>query len=814
MRTCSICNRNYDDSTISCPYCSASDVMRLNWMEWITQVEMEYSKALGEDYLAKGLQKDAIQNGWGARLYKKGTGWSFEFELVKDEKRGNFLSATDEMSHGLTGPDMKEIKDLNKLKDKSYRLARFRSMLYSGDNQQGAGKFGRGKTLYLAASKRHHIIYDSLTRNGEYKLGFTRIEGDELKNSKTIFIGDQARKYLKERVSEKIKPLSKCGTRIIIVEPKKELINAVRAGLLAKYIGDTWWPILKRGLKIAVTYEGKREQAKVPREFKDLKSIDTEERKCRTYPVTFDYKGTKCRFKNIQLFLSKKGSVPEHIQGIHLYRREMKIGMLDVRELPPEIAEKFYGYAELETLSRLENIYMEQAVEGLDHSSFDGHKGIFQAMKREIQERFNKFKDEMGYGYYKGQEERKTKEASERALMELEKDWPDLVGLSEGTPRHPEKKIKISLVSLQFPRLEKFVNLGEDLTNIIFRIKNISSGDLSLTVTIKTIDENHRLIEELVREDINIAVNKSCKTVPLGFSVTSSKYACERFYLTCSCVNARGEIEDEKRVLIHVGPVVKPPLFKPLTIEKVSINFPKERRADFGQKVTQIEYNVKNETCIKISARFILRAMESPPKQQSILIYEGDFELSPNGEEEIMCPDFEIESEKYKMLLEGGEKGPVVLRATVVNLEQFFVNVGSDVKTYGKADRLAICDTKFWINCEAGGGIFDKTGSWKAGADEPKSTLEGSTFILNSTHPEFNIVVDSKDEIRRKNYIYEQQCRQALLLILKKNMLDKWPAHPRYPECKKDIEKEKVSKLDFAESIFTILDYRLSVHYK
>lgn len=815
MKTCSICNKNYDENFISCPSCSALTEMPWNHKEWIRQVEMEYSKALGDDYLSKGLQKDAIQNGWGARLSPKGTNWSFEFELVEDKKIGDFLLVTDKMCYGLTGPDLTESAD--KLKNNENRLARFRSMLYSGDNQQGAGSFGRGKTLYLASSKKHHIVYDSLTHKGEYKLGFTKIEGDNLKNSKTVFVGDKAKKYLKEHVSEKIKPLSTNGTRIIIAAPKEELVNAIKTGRLLKYIGDTWWPILNRGLKILVIYKGKGEEATVPHEFKDLRSTDTAERKSRTYIPSFHYKGKMCRFKRIHLFLSNKKNIADEIQGIYLYRREMKIGKIDVKEMPPEVTDKFYGYAELDTKSALEDIYMEQAVEGLEHSTFDGHKGIFQAIKREIQDCFNKFKDETGYGYYKGQEEKRTKEASELALSELQKDWPDLSGLTEGTAPTAKKNIEISLASLEFPRPpEKFVHLGEDLSNIIFKIKNVSSLDLNLNVTIKTVGDDDSFIEEIASENITIEANKAKKTTSLGFNVDLSKYTFEKFYLVCSCENAiSGDMEAEKKVPIHIGPVVTPSLFKPISLEIKSINFPKERRADFGQKVTQIEYSVKNETCVKILAKFRLRVLEYPARQQEIVIYEEDLELNPNEEYDIVCPDIEIEADKYKKVLEGGEKGPALLRASVVNLKDFFVNFGDNVRNYEKGEKLASCDIRFWINCEAGKGIFDRVDcAWEGGEEEPKSSVQGATFILNNTHPEFIVIKDSGDQSRRKNYIYEQYCRQALMVMLRKGMLDKWPDHPKYPDYKKDVQKDKISKDDLAKAIFNTLDHRLAVHYK
>jgi hypothetical protein len=819
MKTCSLCGNSFDDNILVCPHCSGLDDMPINAKEWIRQVEMGYSKEMGEDYPAKGLQKDAIQNGWGARINKKGTGWDFEFELIEDKQNGNFLLVTDKMCHGLTGPDIKEIKETErweKLRDPNCRLARFRSMLYSGDNLQGAGKFGRGKTLYLASSKKHHIIYDSLTKS-EYKLGFTKVDGDRLRNSSKVFINDEAKKYLRERISDKIKPLSDTGTRIIIVDPKEELVEAVKNRNLLKYISDTWWLIIERGLSISVTYKGKREEAFIPPEFKDLSARDTQERKCRTYNVSFDYKGDLCKFKKAQLFLSKK-KLSEEMQGLYLYRREMKVAQIDLREVPPEIAEKFYGYAELETPSTLENIYMEQEVESLEHSSFNGYKGIFQSMKRALQERaFDVFKEEMGYGHYKGEEEKKTKEASEQALAELEKEWPDLGALGGGLPPRTKKKIKIRLASLRYPRpADKYVLIGEDLTDIVFKIKNISSVDIDLKIAIKTIDENDKLIEEIISEDASVKVGKSYSTTSCAFNVTNSKYGnLDKFYVLCECRNFKNEVEDEKKVPISIGPTTASFTWDVVSLSPSSIIFPRPKRADFGEKVTQIEYRVKNETSLEIFAMFKLRVLDAATRQVEELLFEKELHLMPNAEEDMACPDFQIEAEKYKKLIEGGERGVVILRASIINLKDFTINSGGTSKTYSKADKLAISDIRFGVNCDPGKGLFDRVEcGWPGGEEEPKSKVMGTTFILNNAHPEFKLVVDTKDLERRKNYIYEQYCRQVLGILVTNEMYDKWPDHPRYPDYKKAIGKERTSKVDVINAIFYALDHKMAVHYR
>ena len=71
----------------------------VNWSSFLNQIKRDYETppAMG---IAHGLQKDAIQNGWGARKNKKGTGWSFAFQLMKIQNGIYQLTMTD---HGTTG---------------------------------------------------------------------------------------------------------------------------------------------------------------------------------------------------------------------------------------------------------------------------------------------------------------------------------------------------------------------------------------------------------------------------------------------------------------------------------------------------------------------------------------------------------------------------------------------------------------------------------------------------------------------------------------------------------------------------------------
>ena len=197
-------------------------------------------------------------------------------------------------------------------------------------------------------------------------------------------------------------------------------------------------------------------------------------------------------------------------------------------------------------------------------------------------------------------------------------------------------------------------------------------------------------------------------------------------------------------------------------------------------------------------------------KSQEIVIEKRDISLKPNGEETIKCTDIEIKADEYKKLLEGGEKGPIILRATVSNLQDFSYNN----KKYQRAERLARCDAKFWINCDPGKGIFTNEVAWAGTENGPKSKVEGLEFWLNIDHAEYKYVKKDKDRSRLDEYVHEQICRQVLMLVINENALDKWPEHPTEPGYKKNLKKDNASKEEIIKSFISTLDYMLTIYYK
>lgn len=109
---CPNCTKEIKESVTICPFCDRN-IKQEVIQNWKAQIETVVSGYEEHKELVHGLQKDAIQNGWGHRLYKKGKSWAFEFNLIKGPDNKPYLTMTDMEGYGLTGRNMitQEIPD-------------------------------------------------------------------------------------------------------------------------------------------------------------------------------------------------------------------------------------------------------------------------------------------------------------------------------------------------------------------------------------------------------------------------------------------------------------------------------------------------------------------------------------------------------------------------------------------------------------------------------------------------------------------------------------------------------------------------------
>lgn len=800
---CPNCFKEVKENGMLCPYCGESieEEVLSNWQSEIEQVVIGYEEHRG---LVHGLQKDAIQNGWGHRRNKKGKDWSFEFCLLKGPDNKYLLTMTDINGFGLTGRNLL-VREIGDNLPEDERLAKFEHMYFPSDSEQAGGLYGRGKLLFTAASKDRCIIYDSLTHDGVYRLNRRQLKGRSLRNYPKALEAKDAKRMLRELTKGALKPLEVSGTRITIVNLEDGVLEAMGNGSFIKYIEETWWQILvKFKGRILIKTEDGTQIAEVPKEFRNVPTGITKEWKSREYSLFFDYGGDSLKIKKVR-FIVSPGRVPSKTKGVYLYRREMKVADLELKNIPEEIKERLYGYVEIETNSELESIYLKEKVEGPEHYSINVKKGLGRKLRSEVQLAFERFKQELGYiAASQRVAEEKTRRAMARALEELNKRMGQL-GISIGkTPR--KKGISVRLKSIKLPHEANLVNSGDRISNIRFEIRNRSEDEYRISIKAFVKELGRSVIDTLYDGKVLLKGESKRSIGPFSITISPEKYPSEgEIYCSCVVKNTRtNEHLAEKTVPIYVGK--KPPLgTEPIGLVLNSVFFPRgpsNRRVNYGESVSSISYIVTNNTAQKIRAKYKARVLNAIVTSEEVdELHEEDIYLEPFEDKEVLCPDLEVTKEKYNIL--DRERGPIILRSTIIALEPLG-------QAFGRGDKLAKNDLKFWVNMDSGRGVFEDFRSWPGGPTEPRSRVEpeggGFAYVLNKTHPAYESLLENGDDSAQESYNYEQMIKQTLILVLKKDMLERWP-EIRGKDYKEAIESGDSANYEQVEACLNTLDY-------
>jgi len=453
-----------------------------NWPEDVRTIVDGYRT---HTVIPHAVQKDAIQNGWSARRNKKnGRGWSFTFELLEVDDR-NYLLMTDCGTTGLTGRVLTPEEYEKDLPGKE-RWGRFEGVAFTQPRaERTLGSRGRGKFIFVGASKELTILYDTLLDDGSYRFGFRTVKKTE--SPIAAYNGEEGKQKLKDMTGNLIQPLSSVGTRVIIVSPIDELVEDLRKGRFLRYIGETWWEIiLKYGATIRVKIDGREQTATIPKEF-DLKEEDSRKFKVwvsrnQRFPVGF----REIRIKNLHMVYNSDRPVPEDIRGVALQRDGMKICMIEPRYMGREVAERLYGYINFE--GDTEDVLLED--EGIEHYSYDFRRSLPGAIKRFVEDEMMIFAQEkLGYGVNAREVRRQQQRNAERRALAAANAFAKALGIGAGPGVTRErtggervpKKVRIQMEELSLPRpTDLRVNYEETVGNIKVRLVNDDDRDIDM----------------------------------------------------------------------------------------------------------------------------------------------------------------------------------------------------------------------------------------------------------------------------------------------------------------------------------------------
>jgi hypothetical protein len=741
----------------------------VNWSNFLSQIRRDYETPPASG-VAHGLQKDAIQNGWGARLYERGRDWSFEFRLIVTPANNYLLTMTDTGTTGLIGTVYDQQSPLPTDIPDNEKLARFESMFDSGGGV-GPGLFGRGKLLFNVASSRHLIFYDSLTVRNEYRLNRRHIVGRNYGQFRRVRENDSARAAIREWSNGTLQPLPQPGTRITIVDPLQEVIDAIHDGTFLKAIEETWWEIIKKyNARITITDEnGRTSGAQIPQEFSALPMSSENEWQVYYRPnVEIEIGRSTYRIKHLHMLLPPASSIlREELRGVSVHRRGMKVGTLHLSGIPEEISERFFGYVQL-------NPDFEELIaqaENTTHYGFASRQNpAYRELRRTVQEHLDLFMQQLGYRNPARDENERAKRILDEAKADLDNILNRMGVPGFGTGRVRQTEIVMSVRDLVFPGESNYLDMGATISGFKYLLRNKSSSPKTVWIEVFTHESEAGVIETLLPRS-RVTVERWHTTGALSLHLAADRYPSgKKVSCTARVTDEAQNKLCEKTFYIYID-LTPQPTEELASITLASADWPRtnSRRVDFDQKIRNLIYDVENLTPQQARMKLKVRTIWAAEREPIDDVLEVQLDLSPFGNEQFGVPEVAVTRQKYSEV----GRGKITLRCHAVATEA--------TRMWERSKRLAENNVSFYLNMDPRYGFFEDPEFAEDGPAKPRSVAEPVEGLqrwkirINITHPAY-LAVWREQGIRRDEYIhdymFEEMARQTVFVLLRRNQTD------------------------------------------
>ena len=210
----------------------------------------------------RALAQEPVQNAKDARFRDEMV--QVEYRLLRrmaNDGRSVFhLTVMDRGTTGLCGetnPNRSDLKNASESVLQELKWFHFERFFDSNKNSQQSGSRGWGKSIFLHSSqfpsqeRGAMMLYDTLLRDKEYRLGHFTILEDEMRVLSRPMLNDAARQAVSAQIyvarNGKInlplglEPLSEPGTRIIVPYLSEFAVRSLRDGSLASWLQYLWW---------------------------------------------------------------------------------------------------------------------------------------------------------------------------------------------------------------------------------------------------------------------------------------------------------------------------------------------------------------------------------------------------------------------------------------------------------------------------------------------------------------------------------------------------------------------------------------------
>jgi hypothetical protein len=481
-----------------------------------------------EHWLVDGLQKDAIQNSWDARIDRKSAkNWECGF-VFKNITGNKFFYIIDEGTTGLNGTRFENYEDLVKILNSNKRgedLAYFLNSNWSAKSSDEGGNRGRGKTLFLVASRKKRIFFDSFrATDNSYVVGEIFLDTDKQVKFTLCYDADAINKF-NELTDGKIDSKTTPGTRIFIVDPEISIEKSMESGEIISFISHSRWETIKKyNARIFIEYNNERKYVNYPFWYDDeVKNVSSKE-----------FRGlikSKMKYKVSKLVLRYAPDVdlPETIKGIAIQRGGMTIERLSAGSLiHEEGVGNLYGWVEMESKPLEEE--MLRLCENPNHFRFSWNMKPAKYLKEFIISKTREFAKELKIIDSEQAKNRIQKIAEDDALRKLTPLFKKLnfFGKHQGKntrkniSRKDNEPLRLSIADLNFPNRNRRVNYGDRITNAYVVPINEFCDSIMVLIRVFIVLENGRteIIEE---KEINLHRGKGSK-IGMDSFLISEKY--------------------------------------------------------------------------------------------------------------------------------------------------------------------------------------------------------------------------------------------------------------------------------------------------
>lgn len=702
-----------------------------------------------------GFQKDAIQNAVGARKTNRWKNWSCDISLVENEY-GRFVIVEDSGTVGLTG-DNTPAEEINQMMAEgktlaaSERLSRFTSMFNSGGNTTGGGLFGAGKSVYSVASEKYTYYFDSLREDGKYVANINRC-GQVMS---TALEGEDAKAYILDKTGLPAKATT--GTRVIIENPKAELVDSFSNGEIVTYIQESWWLIIQR-LENDSFISVNGVPVEVPSDIKDATRLFELQN-----PETY---ASYNRVKHFGLYVFEGGD--NRWEGISYYRKGMKIGEIDLKDIPEKIKGKFWGYVEVD----------EEWEDDLSEIEDKVHFGVSKGRKNRVayQNLKNYCNDKtkanlIEWGYIKDieNEDKKLKDELKQIAEDLQELF-DKLGF-EDLGKGPQKAdFDVRWQDIKYPVIGSERVTTNDVIKFAIRIKSTYATDKRFEYKLYVLNpQTGSIISQIANERITVKANTVFKKefTHKVSKINSDKYAENRIILSVKVI---GSGKEKKKELVYFYDIDRPDNSREVVgLFLHECLFPVEgsRRVNFNEAISKVCYRIENKRNHNLSYKLNVSIHNASdvncPKIVDVVSLTGMIKPFEDVITEYI-DDIVLEQAVYEQHL---TSGVLELRARLIANE--------DDEQFEKGDKITSYHFKIFLNSDEKNGkndAFDVQSilapeNYKRSWFTPGS---GRTIYLNVGHGAYLNVQDYPDI--QHEYLREQMLKQYVLLYLAEGKYD------------------------------------------